>query len=132
MGSWHILPGTQSLQMDAPAVKASGGPDSWAAGQMALRDEWQSRVSAPCPAETAHLVALAPVVKRTVETLRGLGVAGLPERKAEPDFQRRPEPPRPRIDTSQHYKTVRGVGPDEPGRHGAPDSPPLFSPGIGR
>jgi hypothetical protein len=34
--------------------------------------------------------------------------------------------------TSQHYKTVRGVGPDEPGRHGAPDSPPLFSPGIGR
>ena len=30
------------------------------------------------------------------------------------------------------FDTVRGVGPDEPGRHGAPESPPLFSPGIGR
>jgi len=31
---------------DAPAVKAAGGVDGWAASQMALRDEWQARVSA--------------------------------------------------------------------------------------
>ena len=43
---WHRLEGTQAMVTDAPAVKATGGVDGWAASQMALRDEWQARVSA--------------------------------------------------------------------------------------
>lgn len=86
-----------------------------------------------CKVEVPALVGLAPTVDGVIERLRAGGVDGLPQPKAaRADYPRRPELPKPKVDTSAHYFTVQGVGPDEPGRHGAPDSPPLFSPGIGR
>lgn len=119
---------------ESAAIVAAVGPALTAFCQFAAAVERLAevyRISAPCPAETAHLVALAPAVKRTLETLRGLGIAGLPERKAEPDFQRRPEPPKIKRDNSAHYSSYPAVGPDSPGRHGAPD-PTMFNPAFGR
>lgn len=38
---WHRLEGTQAMMPDAPALKAAGGVDGWAAEQMALRSQWE-------------------------------------------------------------------------------------------
>lgn len=87
-----------------------------------------------CKVEVPALVGLAPTVDGVIERLRGAGVEGLPPPKTSgrATWERRPEPPKPKVDTSAHYFTVPGSGPGEPGRHGAPDYPPLFSPGTGR
>lgn len=86
-----------------------------------------------CKVEVPALVGLAPTVDGVIERLRAGGVDGLPQPKAaRADYPRRPEPPKPKVDTSAHYFTVQGVRPDARGRHGEPDYPPLFSPSTGR
>lgn len=82
------------------------------------------------PVATWHLVQLARPVTAAMETLRGLGVAGLPARPADP-APARPRPPKVRVDTSAHYTTYPFFGPDSPGRQGAQD-PTLFNPAYGR
>ena len=88
----------------------------------------------PCRVEVPALVGLAPTVDGLIERLRGAGVEGLPQPKTggRATWERRPEPPKPKVDMSVHYSTVQGVGPDARGRHGEPDYPPLFSPSTGR
>jgi hypothetical protein len=82
------------------------------------------------PVVAWHLVQLARPVTVAMETLRGLGVDGLPARPADP-APARPRPPKPKIDTSAHYTTYPAFGPDSPGRQGAQD-PTLFNPAYGR